>query len=320
MLQENSVTGQAAAVRLVIGIPTFRRPELLRILLESLLPELQANPAFVVVADNDCGEDAPRIVAEFAAKWPLMQCIPVSKRGVAQVRNAIVGHAHQSCPDWDWLLMLDDDGAVKPGWLGGLVQTGRQYQAHLVGGPVEGSLPASANLLARNSLFAARRRWKTGIVSTLNTTQNLAISRSTLALIGEPLFRNEYGASGGEDYDLFRRVAHAKGKIAWCDEAVVVEPAPQERLTVQSLLSRYATTGAYVVRIDGFYDGWGATVRATFTGLAACLWRGVVSTILWRRDDLARAVLATAYYCGRIAGLAGFKSMRYVSPTEKSPT
>jgi hypothetical protein len=238
---------------------------------------------------------------------------------VAQVRNALVREACTSRPGWRWLVMLDDDGLATPGWLNKLLATGEALQAHLVGGPVEGMLPAGASALARNSIFASRRRWPTGRVPTLNTTQNLAIARSTLALVAEPLFRNEYGASGGEDYDLFRRTARAHGVLAWCDEAVVHEPAPAERLTARALLYRYASTGAYMARIDRAHDGPGAAWKQAVRGLCGAAWHIVRGGLRHDRNLAARGLLSAAHQIGRIGGLLGAQTRRYVSPTD-SPT
>lgn len=307
-----------APAGIVIGIPTYKRPELLAALLDSLLPELQGIGAHIVVADNDCGSDAPRVCDAFRARWPQIVCIPVAARGVAQVRNALVRQAGQESPDWRWLVMLDDDGTVTPGWLGHLLATGARFDSHLVGGPVEGVLPADSNILARNSIFASRRRWPTGLVESLNTTQNLAIARSTLALLPEPLFRNEYGASGGEDYDLFRRVATAGGRIAWCDEAVVMEPAPADRLTARSLLHRYASTGIYMVAIDRSYDGSRRVWLLAVKGLLASCLRTVGAGLTLRKDKFAKSVLAVSHYTGRLAGLMGMKTARYVAPVKKA--
>ena len=301
---------------LVICIPTFRRPVLLRELLDSLLPELKQHPAMVIVADNDCGQDAPAVVESFRALWPSIRCIPVAARGVAQVRNALIAQAHLDTPNWQWMLMLDDDGLATPGWLGNLLATGDQYQAHLVGGPVQGVLPPGSSWLARNSTFAARGRWPTGLVPTLNTTQNLGISRRLLDLLPEPLFRNEYGASGGEDYDLFRRVAQAGGRIAWCDEATIMEPAPADRLTVPALLYRYHSTGMYMVAIDRSYDGarlvWLRAVKGFFGSCA----RLAIAAVTLRSKETAHRILMTSHYVGRLAGLLGARSSRYVAPAK----
>lgn len=301
------------ALKLVIGIPTFRRPGQLGQLLQSLLSELHEHPAIVVVADNDCGTEAPAVVEAFKAQWPWTVCIPVSERGVAQVRNAIVEHALARVPDWRWLVMLDDDGLATQGWLSNLLAAGDRFEAHLVGGPVEGVLPHDASLLARHSIFASRRRWPTGEVPTLNTTQNLGISRRILALMTLPLFRDAYGASGGEDYDLFRRTADCGGRLVWCDEAVVMEPAPADRLGVKALLSRYATTGAYMAVIDRAYDGALQGWRPAFKGLAGALVEVLAGAATGRGPRFARGVLQCAHFMGRIGGLAGVRTARYVS-------
>jgi glycosyltransferase involved in cell wall biosynthesis len=303
---------------LVICIPTFRRPVLLRALLDSLMQELQQQGAVVIVADNDCGSEAPAVVAEFATLWPSIRCIPVAARGVAQVRNALIAQAHLDAPDWRWLVMLDDDGLATPGWLGNLLATGDHYHAHLVGGPVQGVLPEGSSWLARNSTFAARGRWPTGLVPTLNTTQNLGISRRLLSLIPEPLFRNEYGASGGEDYDLFRRVAKAEGRIAWCDEATIMEPAPADRLTVKALLYRYHSTGMYMVAIDRSYDGAKLVWVRAVKGLIGSCARLLIAAICFRSRETAHRILMTSHYVGRVAGLMGARSSRYVAPSKPS--
>ena len=301
----------------VIGIPTFRRPDQLRALLQSLLPELLLQPALVIVGDNECGTSAPAIVDAFRVQWPWTVCIAVPERGVAQVRNALVREAGDRQPGWQWLVMLDDDGLATSDWLGRLLDTGARYGAHLVGGPVQGVLPADASQLARNSVFAARRRWTTGKVPTLNTTQNLAIARGALDLVGLPLFRAELGASGGEDYDLFRRVASRGGTLAWCDEAIVEEPAPASRLTVRSLLYRYASTGAYMARIDCTYDGAAAVWRRSVKGLVGAAWHAMRGALLRDRDLMARSVLLVAHQAGRVGGLLGARTSRYVQPANQ---
>ncbi|WP_028309824.1 glycosyltransferase family 2 protein [Derxia gummosa] len=302
---------------LVIGIPTYRRPGQLRELLDTLLPELREHPALVIVADNDCGQEAHAVIVEFNRQWPLAVCVPVPERGVAQVRNTLVREAGARCPGWQWLLMLDDDGLATPGWLGTLLRAGVAHKADLVGGPVEGVLPEGSGVLARNSVFASRRRWKTGPVPTLNTTQNLGIARSALALIGEPLFRREYGASGGEDYDLFRRVARAGGKLVWCDEAVINEPAPASRLTPRALLYRYASTGVYMALIDRSYDGGNQVWTQAVKGLVGALLATAKGLAHLDPDKAARGLLMSAHMVGRIGGLLGAKSSRYVEPAVK---
>jgi hypothetical protein len=312
----NEVAGVHDFGGLVIGIPTFRRPEQLLKLLETLLPELQGRRAQIVVADNDCGTDAPAVIEAFRARWPDTRCIPVRERGIAQVRNALVAEAGRADPDWNWLVMLDDDGWVTPGWLEKLLGAGVRFDADFVAGQVDGQLPRDANWLARNSLYASRGGQPTGLAKTLKGAQNLAIARKALKLVPQPVFRNEYGASGGEDYDLFRRAALVKARMVWCDEAIVIEPTPAERLTPSSVLHRYSSTGVYMAKIDRTYDGMRPVVITACKGfIGACLRTGIAA-VTFSGNDCARYALQVAHFSGRLSALMGVTTSRYVSSSK----
>lgn len=301
---------------LVIGIPTYRRPDLLQALFESLRPELSGHTVLVVVADNDCDPSIHNIVAaqnSVADHRFIYQ--PVAERGLSPVRNALVETATANAPGWRYLIMLDDDGKVTPGWLAAMLKCAQTYEPHLLGGPVEGELPSGANVLARNSIYASRKRWATGPVRLLNTTQNLLISSKVIDLVGTTLFQSKYKASGGEDYDLFRRVEAAGGRIVWCNEAVVFEPAPPSRLTVKSVLERYYSTGVYMSKIDADYDGRPAAWKVALKGGAGAGARFVLALASLNKNRVAATVLAMAHYCGRVAGMIGAASARYTKGT-----
>ncbi len=295
--------------QIVIGIPTFRRPAQLDALLTSLAPDRARCAAAVIVADNACEAAALAVAERHGAHYR-----PVPERGLAAVRNALIAEATWIAPDWRWLAMLDDDGRVAPDWLAPLVACAEAHRAHLVGGPVEGELPEGAGRLARNSVLAGRRRGATGPVADLSGTQNLLISRDLLALLGMPLFHGAYDRSGGEDYDLFRRAAAAGARMAWCAEAVVVEPAPPDQLRARRLLARYWSTGLTTARIDRSFDGPARTWRAALKGLAGSALRGSAATLRGDRDAAAQAGLMLAHFGGRVAGLCGAESRRYAAP------
>jgi glycosyltransferase involved in cell wall biosynthesis len=301
----------ASSQNILVLIPTFRRPLLLRLLLESLMDEVAGQPAVILIGDNDCDPAISALVSGFAANCDI-RYVPVADRGVSQVRNALVSEAMTAFPEWQWLLMLDDDGTVEPGWLKAMLTCGNRYKADLIGGPVEGVLPPDASPFARRSLFAARRRWPTGPVQLLNTTQNLGVSRRLLDRLPLPLFDSRYGASGGEDYDLFRRTAQAGGTLVWCDEAVVIEPAPPERLTTRSLLDRYFSTGLYLAVIDSHYDGRGRVFLNASKGLVGGVLEALMGAVRRNSETAAHGVLMLAVHSGRLCGLAGARSARYV--------
>ncbi|WP_082656029.1 glycosyltransferase family 2 protein [Aureimonas sp. D3] len=296
---------------LVIGIPTFRRPGLLLRLLESLQPEIAGRELTLIVADNDCDPVVETLVSEFPREaGQRFIYLPVSERGLSPNRNALVDAAMREAPDWRRLIMMDDDGYVSEGWLATLLACADTYEPHLVGGPVEGLLPPDAGLLARNSIFASRRGAATGPTKLLRTAQNLLISRRLLDLVERPLFRNAYKASGGEDYDLFRRVQAAGGEMVWCEEALVYEP-PAEQLRPATVLKRYYTTGIYMSKIDQSYDGTGATWRLAVKGSVGALARFALSLPKLRKDPIAKNLLTIAHYSGRLVGMAGGHTSRY---------
>ncbi len=298
---------------LVVAIPTFRRPALLTALLDSLAPQVVERKALVLIGDNDC-DPAVRTLIESYGRGVRVRYRPVAERGVAAVRNALVAEATKIAPSWRWLMMLDDDGAATAGWLDAIVACAERFDADLVGGPVEGVIPAGSGSLARNSIFARRRRWPTGPVVMLNTTQNLAIARRLVADGAAPLFDPRYGASGGEDYDLFRRVLRDGGRLVWCDEAVVIEPAPPERLTTTALLDRYYTTGIYIGVIDRDYDGRRPVLAGGFRGLFRGAYDAVAGTLRGDRDRGAAGTLMTIYHVGYLLSLFGARTSRYVQP------
>lgn len=310
--------GAALATRVAIVIPTFRRIDLLTTLLDGLVAQVQEAAATVIVGDNACDPSVAERVAQYSDRISI-HYVPVPERGLSQVRNALVAAALRLAPDWQWLLMLDDDGQVTPGWLRRIIACGEAHRADLVGGPVEGVLPHGAGLLARNSVFAHRGRWPTGPVPTLNTTQNLGVSRRLLDRIDVPLFATQLGASGGEDYDLFRRAARAGAKLVWCDEAEVHEPAPADRLTTRALIHRYHSTGIYMASIDAHYDGAARGTLAAIKGVVVSGLRTIAAMLTGRFDASARSFLMIAHYTGRIAGLMGARSARYADEGKPCP-
>jgi hypothetical protein len=259
---------------------------MLEALLATLTPGLEGTGVQILIGDNDCAADVADMIARLQARGVAICYLPIKERGLSQVRNAMIAEASRLWPHWRWIAMLDDDGIADAVWLQSLIACGEQFDAHLVGGPVIGVLPEKASALARKSMFASRRRWATGPVETLNTTQNLAISRRCVELLSPPLFNVRYGASGGEDYDLFRRAARSGARLVWCDEAAVTEPAQPDRLTLRGLLHRYYTTGLYMDAIDASYDGRGVALFMGVRGLAKSLLNLVIGLVSRGEDKI----------------------------------
>jgi succinoglycan biosynthesis protein ExoM len=76
-------------------------------------------------------------------------------------------------------------------------------------------------------------------------TMNTLWRRSTCFTDVKP-FDLQFGKCGGEDYDLFLRLARRGRRFAWCAEAEVAESVPATRTTLRyRLLRAYAGGQAY---------------------------------------------------------------------------
>ena len=287
----------------------------MRQLLDSLVPELSGAHVEVIVADNDCGDQVPALVDEFSAHLRTIRSVAVPVRGITAARNALVDAAFDSAPDWDWLIMLDDDGVVQPGWYATLLDVARRTGADVTGATVIFPLPPQAGLLARNSAFALPSRWPTGIVPALQGGQNICIARQVEAIVARPWFNPAYGLTGGEDHEFFARIRRAGGRFAWADDAVVSEPQPLERLSGRSILYRSLTTGITTARTDRQIDGALASLAATARCVGMSIGATLVYALTLRKDDTARAIIAVAYAVGRIPGVSRLVDSRYSEVT-----
>ena len=219
--------------RLSVCICTYRRPERLLELLQSLVAQSRL-PDQVVVVDNDRAA-AGKAACE-AEQWPFPLVTEFEpEQNISLARNRAVHAA-----DGDWLALIDDDEIASPDWLAGLLAAAREHAADGVLGPVLPLVPEHAPGWIRAGDFYSRRRFTTGTTVPLNElrTSNLLVRRS--ALLAEPggPFDPAFGLSGGEDGDLLTRVAQRGARFVWCDEATVSEPVECARLNLGWLLMR----------------------------------------------------------------------------------
>jgi succinoglycan biosynthesis protein ExoM len=305
--------GQSTPI--VIGIPTYRRPRQLGMLLESLVAELQGHDALVIVSDNECGTDVPRLLQSFEGRLPSVLSVQTPQRGIAANRNALVDAAYGHAPQWRQLIMLDDDGQVRPGWFAALTAVAAQTSADVTGSAVEFPLPERVGIFAANSEFARPRRWPTGPVPMLVGAQGVCFARRIEALVTRPWFNLDYGFSGGEDFEFFLRLKKAGASFAWADEALVCEPTPLERTSTRVVLHRSFTAGITNARAEIEHEGLLACTSTTFGHLVRTTAALLVHTALLRKDKAVRSVIAGAYTLGRLPGMSALVRKRYEGAT-----
>lgn len=229
-----------------VCICTFRRPDLLRHLLNEL-PHQKTEGSFtysVVVADNDQAQTAQPVVSEFAARSaiPVTYCVE-PRQNIALARNKALTQA-----TGDFIAFIDDDEYPSPNWLYELFTTCTGSGADGVIGPVTPCFATEPPEWAIRGRFFEKPTRGTGcrIVDSEMRTSNVMFRRAILDGSTAP-FRAEFG-TGNEDTDFFLRM-RTKGCIfVSCTEAVVYEMVPPARCTRGYLLRRALHRGNNTVK------------------------------------------------------------------------
>ena len=257
----------------IVAIPTFRRPERLRYLLEALNRQSTNRRIGILVADNDADKRQGQMVVNRLVpgtfRFPI-HAIVVERRGLASIRNALLAEALQS-PSVRHVAMIDDDEWPDPDWIESLVSMQEQTAADIVGGPVYAAFETRTSAsLAACRLF---RPYKNpgGPIDIVWATNNVLLTRACLDGTRNDWFDECYGLSGGEDTDYFVRQRMRGRRFAWAPAAIVHESIPSSRtryLWVLRRAFRIGTTNANIQRRRGFR---GRTTASVVTIAAAKL-------------------------------------------------
>ncbi|MDQ1733123.1 MAG: succinoglycan biosynthesis protein ExoM [Pseudonocardiales bacterium] len=233
--------------KVVIAIVTFRRNDDLGAVLPQVLAQVagqrtggptgfDSTEFSVLVVDNDPDGGARQVVEALAEDRVRYVVEPTA--GIAAARN----RALREAADADVLIFIDDDERPQPGWLSGLLATYASTGADAVAGAVVSAFsgPLDAWISAGN--FFNRRRLVTGTAIDVAATNNLLLDLHTVRRLGLS-FDERFGQSGGSD-TLFTRALVASGaRMVWCDDAVVLDNVPVERMTRRWVVLRALRSG-----------------------------------------------------------------------------
>jgi GT2 family glycosyltransferase len=237
---------------IVVCIPSFRRPQHLRLTLESLVHQRTERRFAVVIVENDAlkSESAP-VAAEFLASGRLAGlCVVEPQQGNCHAINAAFETALATFPEATSLLMIDDDEVASPDWLELMVRASEDTSVDLVGGPVQPNFDdPSKRELRRHPAF--RPAYDTsGPVPVIYGCGNCLIKRSVFARLGDPAFDLRFNFLGGGDTDFFVRCRQAGMKFHWVAEAVITETVPDSRTHPGWLVLRGFRIGAINYHIE----------------------------------------------------------------------
>ncbi|MHA3703893.1 glycosyltransferase family 2 protein [Jatrophihabitans sp. YIM 134969] len=300
----------SADAEVVVAIVSYRRPDDLRTALAAVVPEARRldPPAGVLVVDNDPEGSARDVAAAVDGVGYVVEPAP----GIAAARNRAMDHSAGS----RFLVWLDDDEHPEPGWLAALVGTARSTGAAAVAGPVVSVFDTAPDAWVSAGRFFDRRRLPTGTRIDQAATNNLLLDRDQLdGLRFDPAF----GLTGGSD-TLFTRTLARRGRLlVWCDEAVVLDRVPADRVSRSWVVRRAFRMSNTGVRVDlVLAGGTGArlTVRARdaargLTRVAGGSARMLLGVVRRSPGDRVRGLRTVVRGAGMVSAATGYVYAEY---------
>ncbi|WP_299365143.1 glycosyltransferase family 2 protein [uncultured Paracoccus sp.] len=310
----------------LIGICTFRRPEL-AVTLDSLARlDPCGLPVTIAVADNDAVASARTRVQDIAAAHPMpITYLHAPQASISIARNALLDHARST--GTRLLVYLDDDETVEPGWLAALVRRWRDAANQETGaGAVIGPVRA-AYLPGAPGWMAQARVHDTLPVTRADGTIISAYTCNTLIDLADPATRDlrfdlARGRSGGEDTAFFADFLAAGGRIAFAPDAIVHETVPADRASMAWLLRRryrMGQTHASLIARNRSRTGRFKAAGLAGAKAAACGGLALLGGIrpAWRNRQIMRAAL----HVGAAAYLAGARQVELygAAPEQAEP-
>lgn len=236
---------RSAAV--IVAVLTYRRPQTLSALLSVLLEQRHPSSAqvSVLVVDNDPDASAEAPVSGF--NTDRVRYVHEPRPGIAAARNRALAESGES----DLLIFIDDDERPVDGWLDSMLSTHAHYKGTGVVGPVVSEFELQMDAWVEAGDFFRRRRLATGVAVEVAATNNLLLDLHTVRAWGLA-FNERFGLAGGSDTLFTRQLTARGGKLVWCNEAVVFDIVPAERLTRRWVLQRALRSGNSWSRVSLF--------------------------------------------------------------------
>ncbi len=285
----------------VLCIPTFRRPRSLKRLLDAIAALETKYDLAVLVADNDAeGQAGLALVRQMAPgfRFPL-RAIIASSRGIAHVRNTLIGEALKQTPRF--VAMIDDDEWPQANWLEGFLRMAQETGAGMLQGSILFHHPAQADIVRAS-----------GQTDMLQGAGNLLIRRDVLEAMPQPWFDPAFALGGGEDRDFFERAKRQGVTLAWADDARCLGEVPESRATLSWMLARAYSIGNSDMRVLLKHQR-GLAMRLLELGkIAAALILALPATLLLAASPRRAAPLEKLFRAmGKLAALCGVHHQEY---------
>lgn len=299
----------------VIGITTFRRPVMLRAALRSLEALEGVANVHVLIADNDAsGLEGVRVGEEILRagyRFPVSTCV-VESRGFTYGRNAILNAAFHDLKA-DYVVTMDDDQTIDPGYLNALIATQRTTGADVVGPAVIPKFEIQPPTWASQCGVYTRDSTTRGVVPLLYGDGGVLLSKSVIGKVKDEWYDHAFAVSGGADAEFFLRLRDAGAGFARAADSVIYEYYPRTRITVPWAMKRayrIGCTDVLILRKRGLPIHGRVIVIAKVLGALAV----VPAKLLFsfgRPGGRVDALCQFSRALGKVMGLFGFRYNEY---------
>jgi glycosyltransferase involved in cell wall biosynthesis len=240
--------------KITIGIPTYKRPEMLMKLVGSIA-DCEIAPALIssvniIIVDNDIEKSAKQVVSVLIDRFSNYKisyfCYPF--KGLSNVRNELIQKGLEHDPDF--FVFVDDDEYVSVQWLNQLVKTIVNNKGDLTMGPVNSVVSSSVPPYV--SCWLDRAVYPDNTKLAFIRSGNLIIRvRSLLKL--NVMFDTRFNQTGGEDSYFGLQMIKKGASVFWAANAIAYETVPDNRANIKWIMKRYyngANKFAYVLKIE----------------------------------------------------------------------
>lgn len=301
--------------KIVIGVTTFERPQLLRRTLKAIAALKCTCEIHVFVADNSfekqSGIAVVNEVRELGFPFPL-SAFAVSGRGFTYPRNALLSCAFEE-GDFEGIALVDDDQRPEPNWLQELIDMQKALNADIVAPVVMPEFEKPPSIWARTSQTYFRDASADGLVSTLSGDGGILLMRRATLLVAKPWYNQAFGMTGGADSDLFQRLKDKGARFARAPHSVIHEFYPISRMSLAWAFKRAYRGGNSTILIEREHTPRHRIVLRELPLIVAGLFIGplLAAVYLWSPGQAVDMISKAFRASGKLAALFGSKYFEY---------
>jgi glucosyl-dolichyl phosphate glucuronosyltransferase len=296
--------------RLSVVVCTYNRAELLDKCLRSLEEDLAERPHIeVIVVDNNSQDRTREVIDRYAASHSGFRYVPEAQQGLSHSRN-------RGCEEavGDYLVYLDDDALVPPGYLAHVLRVLREHRPEILGGPVYPYYDGPKPGWFKDEFEVRKFAPVSGFSTTCRVSGgNFIIRRGLLMELG--CFDVRFGMKGkqiglGEERALLnayrRRVPEDQQKVYYSLDCHILHFVPRFKMRRWYMVKRSYAAGRTMFRINRKTpDSVFWRLKSFIPDQVRMIVGGIRADGLWG-GDYTKMLFETAVRVGNIAELLSY--------------